>query len=182
MIGATEEDRDELMRAIAEAYAHGECTEVEMETLTEHAAAARSSEELEAVVRELPVSASPRFLAPSSVSGPVQTISARSGSVRREGKWVQSPVIQVSGASSSFRLDFRAYNDLRGAAIRLDLDTASSSVRITLPACFDVKDAISENVSSVVRVRLRPGKEPTSNVLILTGKVKSSEVRIKRKR
>jgi hypothetical protein len=182
MSGELEERRDLLLQSIADLYAHGEYSGDEMEALTGRAANARSTAELETVVRELPAEVSRQLLSTDRLPGAGQAIVARSGSVRRKGRWLQSRDVRVTGASSSYRLDLSEYQDLRGATLRLDLDVASCSVRITLPACFTVRDEISDNLSSVVRMKLRPMVELPTNTLVLSGRIKSSSVRIKQRR
>lgn len=175
-----ENERDGLLRVIAEAYAHGDCTEGLMEDLTVRAANALTSAELESVAKELPIPSAFSALMPVSASVELspQSLAATSGVIKRTGTWLSSRVIRLAGTSSVFKLDFSEYGGAYGLSVRLDLDTVSCSVRITLPPTFELKDEIAENQASVVKVRGKAGAVQPVNTLILGGKMLSSSIKV----
>ncbi len=105
-------------------------------------------------------------------------LSCVSGNLRKEGDWVKARDYRLALKSSNARLDLTEYEGARGFHLFLDVDATSSNLRLTVPEGFEVEDRFSERVSSVVRNKPK-GDGGRDNLVVLTGYLRSSTVRIK---
>jgi hypothetical protein len=177
-----EETKDGIIGTITEAYARGDMDMPSFERAVTriHASGDRTALAIEAAALGLvlpepaPESGAGREIA---ALGAVE-LSCVSGSLRQEGDWVKSRRYALSLKSSSARLDLREYEGARGFRLAIDIDARSSVVRITVPKGFEVEDRFSERVSSTVRNRRRGGAFG-DNLVVLTGAIRSSVVKIK---
>jgi hypothetical protein len=177
-----EETKDGIIGTITEAYARGDMDMPSFERAVTriHASGDRRALAVEAAALGLALpepAPEPRAGREIAALGAVE-LSCVSGSLRQEGDWVKSRRYVLSLKSSSARLDLREYEAARGFRLTIDIDARSSVVRITVPKGFEVEDRFSERVSSTVRNRRRGGAFG-DNLVVLTGAIRSSVVKIK---
>jgi len=176
--------KDALIGTITDAYARGdmEMPSFERAVTRIHASGDRSSLAAEAAALGLAFPAP--VLDPRESSGPLVSaseavaLSCVSGRLRQSGDWVKSRRYVLSLKSASARLDLLEYEDLRGFRLAVDIEAVSSVVRIIVPAGFEVEDRFSERVSSSVRNKRKRGAHG-DNLVVLTGSIRSSVVKVK---
>ena len=113
---------------------------------------------------------------PSLLTNPLE-LSCVSGSIRMTGEWVKARDYRLFLKSSNARLDLTEYEGARGFTLYVDVDAVSSNLRIIVPEGFEVEDRFTERVSSTVRNK--PKRSGGGNLVVLTGYLRSSTVRIK---
>jgi uncharacterized protein DUF1707 len=103
---ASHEDRDRVVELLRVAAGDGRLTAEELDERLEAALTARTYGELAALTRDLP--AAPGFVPITPVPGPkdLVRIDCRSGSAKREGRWVVPQRMEVRVTSGSVTLDF----------------------------------------------------------------------------
>jgi hypothetical protein len=174
-----EDERDALIQTVTEAYSRGamEMAAFEKAVTRLNTCADRGALEAEAgqLGLQLPVSAA---TPPSSGRPDAVELSCVSGNLRKEGDWVKARDYRLALKSSNARLDLTEYEGARGFRFFLDVDAASSNLRLTVPEGFEVEDRFSERVSSVVRNKPK-GDGGRDNLVVLTGYLRSSTVKIK---
>jgi hypothetical protein len=174
-----EDERDALIQTVTEAYSRGamEMPAFERAVTRLSACSDRSALDVEAGLLglALPVPA-PSSPYPEAVSGAVE-LNCVSGSVRKTGDWVKARSYKLALKSSNARLDLREYEGARDFRLALDIDAVSSNIRLIVPEGFEVEDRFSERVSSVVRNKSEG--EGRGNIIVLTGYLRSSTVRVR---
>jgi len=110
----------------------------------------------------------------------VQVIEADRSSVRKEGKWVQSPRVLVRAVGSNVRLDLRSHMIESDQRMHLNLDADASNIRIIVPRDIDVIEQLESNRMSVFRAGR--GDLATRGAIIITGTIARSNVRVRRRR
>ncbi len=175
-----EDERDALIQTVTEAYSRGamEMAAFEKAVTRLNTCADRSALEAEAgqLGLRLPV---PAAAQPSlEPYADAVELSCVSGNLRKEGDWVKARDYRLALKSSNARLDLTEYEGARGFHLFLDVDATSSNLRLTVPEGFEVEDRFSERVSSVVRNKPK-GDGGRDNLVVLTGYLRSSTVRIK---
>ena len=92
---ASHEDRDRVVELLRVAAGDGRLTAEELDERLEAALTARTYGELAVLIRDLP--AAPGFAPPTQVSGPkdLVRIDCRSGSAKRDGRWVVPQRMEV---------------------------------------------------------------------------------------
>ncbi|HUX22631.1 MAG TPA: hypothetical protein VMW69_15445, partial [Spirochaetia bacterium] len=108
------------------------------ETLAGEIASAERSSDLEEIQARLP-----RVIQPPPEKA--QVIHAESSSLKREGRWLDSPLVTLRGSSSNIVLDFRAYALEDNLRVEIELDCRSSNVRLVVPRGIDVIERIESN-------------------------------------
>ncbi len=189
-----EREREALIQLVTEAYSRGdmEMPAFERAVTRLNVCADRSALEAEAGVLglSLPVLA-PQMVPPQAAAlgrgldayrpAPPSTnpleLSCVSGSIRMTGEWVKARTIRLFLKSSNARLDLTEYEGARGFTLYVDVDAVSSNLRIIVPEGFEVEDRFTERVSSTVRNK--PKSSGGGNLVVLTGYLRSSTVRIK---
>jgi hypothetical protein len=177
-----EEAKDELIRKITDSYARGGIDMPGFESAVTRITASgdRSSLVAEAAALGLAVPApalDPRERSAPAAADAVQ-LSCVSSNLRETGDWVRSRRYELALKSASARLDLREYDGVRGFRLVIDVDAVSSNLRVIVPEGFEVEDRLSERVSSTIRNRPR-GESYGDNLVVITGSVRSSNVRVK---
>lgn len=185
-------EREALIQLVTEAFSRGdmEMPAFERAVTRLNACADRPALEAEAgalglslpvvVHAETPAVATDRRLSPYQASpAPANALelSCVSGSIRMTGEWVKARAYRLFIKSSNARLDLMEYEGSRGFRLDIDIDAVSSNLRIIVPEGFEVVDQLSERVSSTVRNK--PKHASGDNLIVLTGYIRSSTVRIK---
>jgi hypothetical protein len=156
-----EADKDRLIEAVTRAYSRGSMDLAEFER-----AVARITADPEARAMEAPASLD------------LVELACVSGKLRQEGEWVRAERYRLYLKSSSARLDLREYEGRRGFRLLVELDLASSNLKLIVPEGFEVEDRIAERQSSTVRNRPR-SLVYDDCVVTLSGSIRSSNVRVK---
>jgi hypothetical protein len=174
-----EDERNALIQTITEAYSRGamEMPAFERAVTRLSACADRSALAAEAgalgLALPLPSSSS---RSPEPPAGAVE-LSCESGNIRKTGDWVKARDYRLALKSSNARLDLMEYEGASGFRLAIEVEAISSSVRLIVPEGFEVEDRFSEHTSSVVRNKPKgPGGD---NLVVLTGRLRSSTVRVK---
>ncbi len=174
-----EDTKDALIASITDAYARGDMDMPSFERAVAriHSGGDRTALATEAAALGLALpDLEPRRDAALQGRDPVE-LSCVSGRLRQVGDWVRSRRYALSLKSSSARLDLREYEGARGFRLAIDVEAKSSVVKIIVPRGFEVEDRFSERVSSTVRNR---GREAYGdNLIVLTGSIRSSVVKVK---
>jgi hypothetical protein len=176
MGSSLEDEKDAAIRVLTEEYASGDMDMAAFEGAVMKIGASPDHGALAVVAASLGIEPPPRDAPPAAVE-----LVCVSGHIRKAGEWVKARAYRLSLKSSSARLDFRAYEGARGLRLAVDLDAVSSSLRLIVPAGFEVEDSFSDRTSSVVRNDPRGG-EAVVNRVVLTGRLKSSVVKVKYRR
>lgn len=178
-----EESKDKLIQVITDAYSRGVMDMPAFERAVTRITASGDRSSLVAEASALGLAlpepvADPRGAAEPPVASGAVELSCVSGSLRKEGDWVRARRYLLALKSSSARLDLREYEGARGFRLAIDVEAISSSLRITVPKGFEVEDRLSDRLSSSVRNRPREAGYG-DNLVVLTGSIRSSVVRIK---
>jgi hypothetical protein len=179
-----EEEKDELIQTITDSYARGGIDMPAFERAVTRITASgdRSSLVAEAAALGLAVPApalDPRERsAPAPAAADAVQLSCVSSNLRETGDWVRSRRYELALKSASARLDLREYDGVRGFRLVIAVDAVSSNLRVIVPEGFEVEDRLSERVSSTIRNRPR-GESYGDNLVVITGSVRSSNVRVK---
>jgi hypothetical protein len=181
-----ESERDALIQIVSEDYSRGamEMPAFELAVTRLNACADRGALEIEAnaLGLSMPVPRAATQGLSRQVQGEVTEaveLTCVSGNIRNTGDWVKARHYKLALKSSNARLDLREYEGARGFLLEIDVDAISSNVRLIVPKGFEVEERFSERVSSTVRNKPKRGSAGGSNLVILTGYLRSSSVRIK---
>ena len=179
-----ESDKETLIKSMTEAYARGSMDMDACEGAVTRISACPDSgalaTEIQALGLAMPLVPRPAYEGepmPSSRLEPIR-LDCVSGSIRKSGDWVASGVYRIALRSSSARLDLREYRGAGGFRLVLEIDAASSSLRLIVPVGFQVEDRFSGSISSTVRNRPK-GESVGDNRIALIGNLRSSSVRVK---
>ena len=170
---ASHEDRDRAVELLRMAAGDGRLSADELDQRLEAALAARTYGELAVLTRDLP--AAPGLTAAAEPKDLIR-IEARSGSARRDGRWVVPKRMEIRVSSGSVRLDFTGAV-ITQATLGIDVEVNSGSLTlITRPGIVVDTDDISVGSGSV---RIRPPEDPGAPALLniqVSGKVGSGSV------
>ena len=178
-----DEEKDSLIQVLTDDYARGavDIADFERSVTRINSCIDRPALEREAATLGLGTAlvALRQSPAPAPAHGPLEAIPLEcvSGTIRKSGRWVQSGAYRLHVRSSSVRLDLRDYEGGRGFRLLLDIEAASSSIRITVPRGFIVEDRFTGQVSSTVRNRPK-GDSYGDNRILLVGSLRSSVIKI----
>ena len=151
---ASHEDRDRAVELLRLAAGDGRLSADELDQRLEVALTARTYGELAALTRDLP--AAPGLTAAAEPKDLIR-IEARSGSARRDGRWVVPKRMEIRVSSGSVRLDFTGAV-ITQATLQIDAEVNSGSLTlITRPGIVVDTDDISVGSGSV---RIRPPEDP----------------------
>jgi len=143
------------------------------ESLAGTIAVAETAADLEVIRKNLPEVIEPP-------KPPVQIVEARASSMRKSGRWLDSPLVALKSKGSSVVLDFTEYADERKLRVNLDLDCTGTSLTIVVPPGIDVVERIAESRASVFRDKRR--RTEGDGAILITGAITGSRVKIKRKK
>lgn len=115
-----------------------------------------------------------------SAAPPVQRLVHSHSRIRKQGRWLESPVVDVDIRHSSATLDLRTYIDEASLTVHLNLNVQHSSIAIIVPMDFTVLERFDETHGSVYRDRVKYATTP-ERTIILTGIVAHSTVKIHRR-
>ena len=170
---ASYEDRDRVVELLRMAAGDGRLSADELDHRLEVALSARTYGELAALTRDLPAAPG---LTTAAEPKDVIRIESRSGSVRRDGRWVVPRRMEIRVSSGSVRLDFTDAVITQGT-LAIDVEVNSGSVTlITRPGIVVDTDDVSVRSGSV---RVRPPEDPGTPALLsiqVSGKVGSGSV------
>jgi hypothetical protein len=182
-----EESREALIQKITDIYSRGgmDMDAFERAVTRIHASGDRNSLATEAATlglelprAELELRGRPAML--RAASEPLE-LSCVSGNIRKVGDWVKARRYTLALKSSSARLDLCQYDGESGFRLFLDIDAVSSNLRLVVPEGFEVEDRLGDNVSSTVRNKPK-GESYGDNIVVLSGSIRSSVVKIKYRR
>ncbi len=179
-----EDEKDALIQVLTEVYSRGAMDMPAFERSVVKIGGCGDLVALEAEAKSLglalpPVPARRADLAPSLADLPEAVqVECVSGTMRKVGDWVRARGYRFALRSSNLRLDLTEYEGATGFRLFVDIQATSSNVRIVVPAGFEIEDRIEGRRSSNVRNRPR-GPAYGDNVVVLSGALQSSNVRIK---
>ncbi len=143
---ASHEDRDRAVELLRLAAGDGRLSADELDQRLEVALTARTYGELAALTRDLP--AAPGLTAAAEPKDLIR-IEARSGSARRDGRWVVPKRMEIRVSSGSVRLDFTGAV-ITQATLQIDAEVSSGSlILITRPGIVVDTDDVSVGSGSV---------------------------------
>jgi hypothetical protein len=169
---ASYEDRDRVVELLRIAAGDGRLSADELDQRLEMALSARTYGELAALTKDLPEASGPVTAAEAK---DLVRIEARSGSTRRDGRWVVPKRMEIRVGSGSVRLDFTEAV-ITQATLHIDVELNSGSLTlITKPGIVvDADDVLVRSGSVKVGP---PGDVPTSLNIQVSGKVGSGSVK-----
>ncbi len=173
---ASHQDRDQVVEILRVAAGDGRLTSEELDERLEAALSARTFGELAALTTDLPAAGG---AAGAAVSEPKDMIrlECRSGSAKREGRWVVPRRIEVRVTSGEVKLDF---TEAIVAQPLLQIDAEVSSGRlllVTKPGIMVDADDVAVR-SGEVKVRAPWGPDvPVTLRLEVSGKVGSGSIK-----
>ena len=127
---------------------------------------------LQVIARGLPAPPDPQ-------EKPSQVVSADHSSIRKAGRWIESPNLSLHANYSMIVLDFTAYRFETTLRLRLDVNCTGSGVRLVVPGDVAVVERLSSNTMSIYRDRRGPGSGPRA--IVITGCLSGSSIKVKRK-
>ena len=173
---ASHEDRDRVVELLGVAAGDGRLTAEELDERLEAALTARTYGELAVLIRDLP--AAPGFAPPTQVSGPkdLVRIDCRSGSAKRDGRWVVPRRMEVQVTSGSVTLDFTEAVIVQ-PALHIDAEVRSGGLTlVTKPGVVVDADEVAIRSGSV-KIRAPWGSQvPVILRIQVSGKVGSGSI------
>lgn len=173
---ASHEDRDRVVELLRVAAGDGRLTAEELDDRLEAALTARTYGELAVLIRDLP--AAPGFAPPTQVSGPkdLVRIDCRSGSAKRDGRWVVPQRMEVQVTSGSVTLDFTEAVIVQ-PALHIDAEVRSGGLTlVTKPGVVVDADEVAIRSGSV-KIRAPWGSQvPVILRIQVSGKVGSGSI------
>ena len=173
---ASHEDRDRVVELLRVAAGDGRLTAEELDERLEAALTARTYGELAVLIRDLP--AAPGFAPPTQVSGPkdLVRIDCRSGSAKRDGRWVVPQRMEVQVTSGSVTLDFTEAVIVQ-PALHIDAEVRSGGLTlVTKPGVVVDADEVAIRSGSV-KIRAPWGSQvPVILRLQVSGQVGSGSL------
>lgn len=173
---ASHEDRDKVVEMLRIAAGDGRLTAEELDSRLEVAMTARTYGELAELTRDLP--AGPGFIVDASGPKPKELvrIECRSGSARRDGRWVVPERMEVRVTSGSVTLDFTdAVVSRPSLAIDAEVHSGSLSL-VTKPGVLVDADDVAVRSGSVKVVPWGPDV-PVALRVQVSGQVGSGSIR-----
>jgi len=173
---ASHQDRDRVAELLRTAAGDGRLTAEELDERLEKALTARTYGELMALSRDLP--AAPGFPAGGLAAEPKSLIriDRRSGSTKRDGRWLVPQRIEVRVTSGHIKLDFTEAV-ITHSSLQIDADVRSGSLKLlTKPGIMVDTDDVAVRSGSV-KVRAPWGPEvPVILQVQVSGKVGSGHI------
>jgi len=173
---ASHEDRDRVAELLRTAAGDGRLTAEELDERLEKALTARTYGELAALGRDLP--AAPGFPAgrPAAEPKSLIRIERRSGSAKRDGRWLVPQRIEVRVTSGHVKLDFTEAV-ITQSSLQIDADVRSGSLKlVTKPGIVvDTDDVAVRSGSGKVRSPWGP-EVPVILQVQVSGKVGSGHI------
>ena len=155
---ASHEDRDRVVESLRVAAGDGRLTAEELDQRLEQALTARTYGELTALTRDLPAASGLTAGAPVPQPKDVVRIARRSGSAKREGRWVVPRRMEVRVTSGSVTLDFTEAV-IAQPSLQLDVELGSGALTLlTKPGVVvDTDDVAVRSGDIKVRAPWGPG-------------------------
>lgn len=100
--------------------------------------------------------------------------------VRRRGDWVDARTYRLTGRTSNFELDYRAYEEVRNFTMVLDVDLSMSNLTLVVPPEWVVDCRISRNSMSNIVDRKAPSVRGSCRIVV-NGSLSMSNIRVKRR-
>ena len=173
---ASHQDRDQVVEILRVAAGDGRLTSEELDERLEAALSARTFGELAALTTDLPAAGGAVGAAVSEPKDMIR-LECRSGSAKREGRWVVPRRIEVRVTSGEVKLDF---TEAIVAQPLLQIDAEVSSGRlllVTKPGIMVDADDVAVR-SGEVKVRAPWGPDvPVTLRLEVSGKVGSGSIK-----
>ncbi len=178
-VRASHEDRDRVVEVLQAAAGDGRLTAEEFEERLGAALTARTHGELARLTTDLPAAAGFAGVAPAPEPKDVVRIDLRSGSAKRDGRWVVPRRIEVRVTSGHVTLDFTQAL-LSQPTLRIDADVSSGSLTlVTKPGMMVDTDDVAIR-SGTVRVRAPWGPEvPVTLRIDVSGRVGSGVISVR---
>ncbi|WP_329457024.1 DUF1707 SHOCT-like domain-containing protein [Streptomyces sp. NBC_01497] len=177
---ASHEDRDRVVERLRVAAGDGRLTSDELEERLEVALTARTYQELEAVVVDLPV-AGPAWAGDLAAVSPkdMSRIVVGSGSARRDGPWVVPQRMEIESKSGSVVLDFTSAV-IALPTLDIEVSVHSGALKLVVPpdVFVDVDDVAVHSGSVRNTVRLSSATPVRLRVRV-TGKVHSGSITVR---
>ena len=173
---ASHQDRDRVAELLRIAAGDGRLTAEELDERLEKALTARTYGELAALSRDLP--AAPGLPAGMQAAEPksLVRIDRRSGSAKRDGRWLVPHRIEVRVTSGQVKLDFTEAV-ITQSSLQIDADVRSGSLKlVTKPGIVVDTDDVAVRSGSV-KVRAPWGPDvPVILQVQVSGKVGSGRI------
>jgi hypothetical protein len=170
---ASHEDREQVAEALRVAAGDGRLSVEELGERLEKALAARTYGELAALTRDLPAGHSPAVEPPSELV----RIGCRSGTAKREGRWVVPRRMEVRVRSGTVTLDFTEAV-VTAPSLRVDASVGAGSLEFVIRPGIVVEagDVAVRSGSIQVTSPWRPGVPVTLRIQVC-GEVSSGTIR-----
>ncbi len=100
--------------------------------------------------------------------------------LKRRGDWVDAGTYRLTGRTSNFELDYRAYEASDRFAMALDVDLSMSNLTLVVPPDWEVDVRIGRNSMSNIADRHPPAVRGSCRILV-EGSLSMSNIRVKRR-
>jgi hypothetical protein len=174
----TQKYRETLLDRAAQAFARDALDEAGLEAFIARVQDAQGEAELRAASA---------FLAPlvpaesdEGTLAEAREIALHMSNLKRRGDWVDAKTYRLSGQTSNFELDYRAYENVRGFAMTLIVDLSMSNLTLIVPPDWEVDCRIDRNSMSNV-VDKGPYPSRGSCRIRVEGSLSMSNIRVKRR-
>jgi hypothetical protein len=176
VLRASHEDRDRVVELLRVAAGDGRLTADELDERLEAALTARTHGELAVLTSDLPATAGSALAGPPPKPRDMVRIDCRSGSTKRDGRWVVPQRMEVRVTSGSVRLDFTEAV-IAQPSLAIDADVHSGSLTlVTKPGIVvDTDDVAIRSGSAKVRAPWS-ADVPVALRISVSGKVGSGSI------
>lgn len=188
-MGTHDYEREEAARRLEAAYVRDAISVDEYERLIGAVHDAKTSEDIAACLSGLPDPLGFPIAAGSSLRGSAAvgpSADADSvvcvGAVRTvSGRLLLARRLEIRAERSVVTLDYRQI-DLPSGAIEINLDSTGSVLKLRLPATADIENRLVNEQSVVREPRAPRDPDEVRTLIVLTGTVRQSDLRIRRQR
>lgn len=171
-----QEGRDALIGRLATLYARDRLDLAAFEDLVVQANACADLPALRGLVATCPALA--EAPAEPAVQGrEPQQINTNMGKVVREGRWLESDLVQLQASMGTVILDLRDYEDEATLDLVLELACNMSTIKLVLPRGFRAVEALDSNSMSTYKDHCRDGWDGRGTVR-LTGHASMSTIKV----
>lgn len=119
-----------------------------------------------------------------------RSLSLSMGTLKKQGRWVDAARYSMDASMSSLDFDYRAYATDDNFEMTLDMDLSMSTLRLRVPAHWEVDIRIDDNAASSIRDRGQGLQDEAGNEgsaagtgrIVITGSLSMSNLVVKRHR
>jgi energy-converting hydrogenase Eha subunit A len=170
----TPSEKEKIIGFLTNAFSTDIINLDEFESRVESVHAAKTHEELHAIVADLPN----EDIDDRKKIAECENIVCNMGTRTIAGSMLFAKKLKIEATSSSLNLDYRSV-ELPDGVYSIYINAVASSITIKLPVHYNVENRISSELSSVVKEpKIAIGNQKISVTIELVGNIKSSSIKV----